>query len=70
MYFMYMYLARVHISAYKIYIVMQNIIIFLSYNKILFEGSQPDRAKVNFFINKDLIILRRVHGSRRKILRY
>lgn len=49
---------------------MQNIIIFLSYNKILFEGSQPDRANGNFFINKDLIVLRRFHGSRRKILGY
>ena len=49
---------------------MQNIIIFLSYNKILFEGNQPDRANVNFFINNDLIVLRRFHGSRRKILGY
>lgn len=49
---------------------MQNIIIFLSYNKILFEGSQPDGVNGNFFINKNLIILRRFHGSRRKILRY
>ena len=49
---------------------MQNIIIFLSYNKILFEVNQTDSANVNFFINKDLIVLRRFHGSRRKILGY